>query len=312
MSAIMKRRFWLRLFLAGMAVVCAASWGISGALAFGWARRSLLARLAVSFGRPVDVGHFEFSLLSGPQLEADSVSVSEDPRFGQEYFLRAEQLRAGLRWTALLRGRVEFGTLSLIHPSLNLVHTKDGHWNIESWLPSDRAAAPPATGVGTDSAGPPRQAGVQIAGGPVAERLQHIDVDNGRINFKMEADKLPFALIDVSGHLDHDPLGRWSLDLTANPMRTSVALQDAGMLRLRGTIAGTSERLWPAALTLNWDSASLADAMRLSSGRDFGVRGVLAAELTAKIAAPTPDAAKSARAVWTIGGTLPAVPRILR
>ena len=97
----MNKRFWLRLLIAGMVIAFVASSAISGALEYGWARRPLLARLAKSFGRPVEVGHFAFSLLGGPTLEADSVSVDEDPRFGQEYFLRADQLTAGLRWTAL-------------------------------------------------------------------------------------------------------------------------------------------------------------------------------------------------------------------
>ncbi len=216
----MNKRFWLRLLIGGMVIAFVASWAISGALAYGWARRPLLARLAKSFGRPVEVGHFAFSLLGGPTLEADSVSVAEDPHFGQEYFLRADQLTAGLRWAALLRGRVEFGSLLLTRPSLNLVHNPDGHWNIESWLPP--AGGP--VGLPGSAAGP----AIHTAGDPVTERLRHIDVEGGRINFKLQADKLPFALTEVGGHLDQDTAGRWSLDLTANPMRTSVALQDAG------------------------------------------------------------------------------------
>ncbi len=130
----MRRRRWLGLALAA-AILLLAKAGVSGALEHGWARRTLLARLAASFGRPVDVGRFRINLLSGLRLEADSVTVAEDPRFGQEYFLRAEQLTAGLRWTALLRGRIEFGIVSLSRPSLNLVRLPDGSWNIESWLP---------------------------------------------------------------------------------------------------------------------------------------------------------------------------------
>ena len=88
-----------------------------------------------SFGRPVDVRYFEFSLLDGARIEAHSVTVSEDPHFGNEYFLRAETLTAGLRWAALFSGRFEFGTLSLQRPSLNLARDAEGHWNIERWLP---------------------------------------------------------------------------------------------------------------------------------------------------------------------------------
>ncbi|HZV59672.1 MAG TPA: hypothetical protein VFF42_04975, partial [Candidatus Eremiobacteraceae bacterium] len=65
------------------------------------ARRFLIAHLEASFGRPVEVGRFDFSLLDGVRLEANSVTISEDPRFGHEYFLRADTLGAGLRWSAL-------------------------------------------------------------------------------------------------------------------------------------------------------------------------------------------------------------------
>ncbi len=306
----MNRRFWLRLLVWAAVAVCAASWGVSGALHYGWARRSLLARVAMSFGRPVEVGHFEFSLLGGPRLEADSVSVSEDPRFGQEYFLRADRLTAGLRWSALLRGKVEFGTLTLTRPSLNLVHMPDGHWNVESWLPPARSATIAGAAGVRDLAGVPPEVGAEFAVAPVVKRLQYIDVDSGRINFKIQTVKTPFALIGVSGHLEQDRSGRWSLDLTATPMRTSVALQNSGTLRLRGTISGTSDRLWPAALTLSWNQASLADAMRLSSGRDLGVRGLVGAEVTATIENASPlQSAKNTKganaraAQWNIDGT---------
>src|SRR5271166_6403006 len=153
----MRKRRWLGLAFAA-AILLLAKTGVSGALEHGWARRTLLARLAASFGRPVDVGRFQMSLLSGLRLEADSVSVAEDPRFGQEYFLRAQQLTAGLRWTALLRGRIEFGVVSLSQPSLNLVRLPDGSWNIESWLPPASQPLPSSAAARADAGTPPATA----------------------------------------------------------------------------------------------------------------------------------------------------------
>jgi uncharacterized protein involved in outer membrane biogenesis len=200
----MRKRTWLRVALAVVAVLLSASWGLSLALHGGWARRSLLARLSASFGRPVDAAYFEFSLWNGPKLEAHSVTVTEDPRFGAEYFLRADELTASPRWAELLRGRLEFGTLSLTRASLNLVRDADGHWNIESWLPPPKA--------GSSAGSPSPSAGVAL-------RLAHIEIDSGRINFKRGVEKLPFALVNVSGRLDQDGTGRWSIDLEAHPAR---------------------------------------------------------------------------------------------
>ncbi|HVA94661.1 MAG TPA: AsmA family protein, partial [Candidatus Dormibacteraeota bacterium] len=288
----MSRRKWLRVILVAAVLLLAASTGFSRALQTNAARRYLLERLVASFGRPVDVGRFDFSLLDGARLEAYSVTVAEDPHFGYEYFLRADELTAGLRWSALFSGRVEFGSLSLLQPSLNLVRDADGHWNIERWLP-------PAPAGGSR----PGFVGPLAASRGRAARLTSIDVDGGRIDFKQQDNKSPFALTDVSGSVEQDRTGRWQLDLEARPMRAGVELQDIGLLRLRGTIAGTSARLQPAELNLTWRAASLADALRLAREKDYGMRGQLTLDLNARVAPPAPGAAPvsgSSGAQWSI------------
>src|SRR5579863_234556 len=107
----MTERKWLRAVLIGGVLLLAGSFGFSRALRASAARRYLIARLAASFGRPVDVSWFDFSLLDGARIEAHFVSVSEDPHFGGEYFLRADTLTAGVRWRSLLAGRFEFGSV---------------------------------------------------------------------------------------------------------------------------------------------------------------------------------------------------------
>jgi hypothetical protein len=272
----MRKRNWLRLLLIIAVSIFAVSVVFSRALQTVAARRYLITRLAASFGRPVDVARFDFSLLDGARLEAHSVTVAEDPSFGNEYFLRSETLTAGLRWGALLSGRFEFGSLSLLRPSLNLVRGADGHWNIERWLPPTQPGVPRPGFVGP----------LADSSGAQAALLYRIDVDNGRINFKQGDDKSPFALLDVSGRVDRDNAGHWQLDLEARPMRAGVELQDIGTVRLRGTIAGTSARLQPAELNLTWRAASIADALRLAWQQDYGIRGRLSLDLTARVAPP--------------------------
>jgi hypothetical protein len=290
------KRKWLRSFAILAVALLALSFGISRGLRTSAARRYLIAHLEASFGRPVEVGRFDFSLLDGARLEANSITISEDPRFGNEYFLRADALKAGFRWSALLSGRFEFGSLSLSRPSLNMVRDAQGHWNVEQWLPPA-----PAGNSRPGFVGPPAAArNVSTA------RLYRIDVDGGRINFKQGDDKSPLALIAVSGRVDHDNAGRWQLDLEGQPMRAGVELQQIGTIRLRGNIAGTSARLQPADLSLNWRDVSLADALRLAHESDSGVRGKLALDLTARIAPPHPASSgaieKSSGAQWSISG----------
>jgi uncharacterized protein involved in outer membrane biogenesis len=291
----MRKRKWLRLIFILAIALFAASIGLSRALRTSSARRFLIAHLEASFGRPVDVGRFDFSLLDGARLEANSVTIAEDPRFGNEYFLRTDILRAGLRWPALFSGRFEFGTLSLSRPSLNLVRNSQGRWNLEQWLPPASSSQSHPGFVGPPAA--PRS--ISTA------RLYRIDIDGGRINFKQGDDKSALSLIRVSGRLDQDASGRWALDLEAQPMRAGVELQEIGTLRLVGNIAGTTSRLQPAELSLTWLNVSLADALRLARESDFGVRGELAVDVNARIA-PTvsnsSNAAGDGGAQWSISG----------
>lgn len=268
----MRKRPWLRRFLAALVIVVALSAGFSRSLRTGPVHGYLTARLEAAFGRPVEVGKYRFSLLNGLRLEAEYVTVAEDPRFGYEYFLRAERLTTGLRWTSLLRGRFEFGTLSFTRPSLNLVRAADGHWNVESWLP------PPAR--------PASSAAPAFGPAAVPARLYRIEISGGRINFKLGLDKHPFALTNLSGRLEQENPGRWLMDLEGRPSRAAVTLQEAGTLRLRGRIAGTSSRLQPAELALTWHGVSLADALRLARGQDYGVWGRIMVEVTARTEAP--------------------------
>jgi AsmA family/AsmA-like C-terminal region len=297
------RRRWLRWVLVLLATLVAGNIGLSLALRGDWARRGLSARLSAGFGRPVEVGHFGFNLLSGLRLEAQSVTVYDDPRFGQEYFLRAEQLTASVRWSALLQGRFEFDTVSLTRPSLNLVRLSDGQWNIESWLPplpsgGLSAQAISGKGAGASASAP---AGWPPAGA-VTARLSRIEVEGGRINFKRDSRKLPLALVAVEGRFDHDAAGHWNIDVQANPMRAPASLQQAGTLRLRGVVGGVSARLRPASLSLSWEDASLADLSRLAQGRDYGIRGTFDAELTAHIEdSPSPA---SSWGEWAVEGRL--------
>jgi AsmA family/AsmA-like C-terminal region len=239
----------------------------------------LVTQLERAFGRPVEVASFDVRILPSPQLDANRVTVGEDPAFGHEYFLRAERLSAGLRWMGLLRGHFEFGTMSLNQPSLILVRNSEGRWNLERWLPPAKANPAQSGRV----YGPPS---------PVAlvNRLEKIEFDEGRINFKTGDDKLPFAFTAVSGSVEQVSPGRWQLQLDAQPWRSGVLLQSVGSIKVLGDVAGTSTRLQPAEISLHWSEASMADVFRLFRGQDYGLRGVFALEATAKSGLAKEDA----------------------
>jgi hypothetical protein len=266
-----KLQKWWKPTLAIVVLVIALQAGVSLLARTHRVHAYLVAHLERAFGRQVEVLSFDARILPSPQLDANGVTVGEDPAFGHEYFLRAERLSAGLRWTGLLRGHFEFGTMSLSKPSLILVRNSEGRWNLERWLPPAKA-------------NPAQDARVYGPPSPVApvNRLEKIEFDEGRINFKTGDDKLPFAFTSVSGSVEQISPGRWKLQLEAQPWRSGVSLQSAGTINVLGDVAGTSTRLQPAEITLHWSEASLADVFRLFRGQDYGLRGVFALEATAK------------------------------
>jgi len=241
-------------------------------------RNILNARLEAAFGRRIEVARYSLNLFGRPELEASPVVVFDDPRFGNEYFLRADSLTIRIRWLSLLAGRFELGTLSLSRPSLNLVRAADGRWNIEEWLPM------PSGLTGADAP--------VVARNTARLRIRRIEVDSGRVNFKRGDEKLPFAFVGVTGSVEQQSPGRWQVNLDASPSRAAVVLQQAGTLHVEGQLGGTSSRLRPADLTMQWQNAAVADALRLIGGYDHGIRGSLSMTLDAHTLGPT----------WTLGG----------
>jgi hypothetical protein len=232
----------------------------------------LVAHLERAFGRPVEVGRFSVQVLPMPELDVDAVTIGEDPTFGNEYFLRADHMTARLRWLGLFRGHFEFGTMSFTRPSLILVRNSDAQWNLERWLPPTLAAAAQGTAPVVPQA---REKSTY--------RLQKIDFDEGRINFKLGNEKRPFAFTDVSGSVEQVSPGRWQVQLEAQPWRSGVPLQSTGVLQVAGYLAGTSARLQPAQIHLHWEKVSLADLFRLATGNDSGVRGQFALDGNASV-----------------------------
>jgi len=263
-------RSWVKGLVFAAVAVFVADAGISLLIQHTSLKRRLTSRLSAAFGREVEVGSYSFSLWSGPKLEANSVVVAEDPRFGNEYFLRAESLSVRISWRSLLTGHLDLGTVSLSQPSLNLVRNADGDWNLAEWLPR-----PP------NVPNPPSRALPQPS--LVASvRFHKIEVDEGRVNFKRGDEKLPFAFSGIKGTLETETSGRWRLDLLGMPLRAAAIVQQPGTIHLVGDVGGTSSRLRPATLQLAWTGATVPDALRLLEGRDYGVRGLLSISVVAR------------------------------
>lgn len=260
------------ILLIASALLLAVQVGVSFLVRTHRVRGYLIAHLESAFGRPVEAGRFSMQILPIPELDVEAVTIGEDPAFGHEYFLRAEHMTASFRWLGLLRRHFEFGTMALTRPSLILVRDAGGRWNLEGWLPPARTAS-----SGASSFLPAQSLSESTY------HLQKIDIDDGRINFKIGDEKRPFAFTSVSGSIEQVSAGRWQLRLQATPWRSGVALQSTGILQVVGDVAGTSARLQPAEIRIHWGRASLADIFRLVTGNDSGVRGEFALDGDASV-----------------------------
>jgi uncharacterized protein involved in outer membrane biogenesis len=137
-------------------------------------RKRIVNAIGMGLGRRVEVQWVKLRILPQPGFDLENFVVYDDPRFGAEPMLRAEEVTARLRLRSLIRGRLEVGRLNLKEPSFNLVRGDDGHWNIEALL--DRAAH---TQAAPTSHLKPEQRPV----------FPYIEADNGRINFKIGAER---------------------------------------------------------------------------------------------------------------------------
>lgn len=221
-------------------------------------KTTIAGSLSRAVGRPVEIGSVHLRFLP-PGFDLENLVVEEDPQFGAEPMLRASEVTAYLRLTSLLRGRLDISRLELTEPSLNLVRTADGKWNLESLL--ERTAHAPLA--------PTAKSKMESRPG-----FPYIEATSGRINFKAGQVKKPYALLNADFALWQDSENAWGVRLRAEPLRTDMNLNDAGLLRLNGSWQRAENlRDTPLQFSLQWDRVQLGQLTKLISGTDRGWRG---------------------------------------
>ena len=252
--------------------------------------QSLRTRLAhsigLALGREVEIGEVSLRLLPQPGFDLRNFVVHDDPGFGAEPMLRADEVTATLRLSSflhlrsLLQGHFEIARLDLSQPSFNLVRNADGHWNVENLL--ERAAKNPVAPTAKPK-------------GEVRPAFPYIEADQARINFKLGQEKKPYALTNAQLALWQDSENAWGVRLKAQPVRTDFNLSDTGLLRMEGSWQrAASLQTMPMRFELQWDQGQLGQATKLAFGRDKGWRGGIT--VFAKLAGTPEDLAVAADA----------------
>jgi hypothetical protein len=232
-------------------------------------QKRIASNISNALGRPVSFDHVSLTLLPMPGFTLENFVVDEDPAFGFEPVLRADQVDVTLRLSSLWHPHVEFSKISFTEPSVNLVRV-NGRWNIETLLlqASHLEVAPTA----------------QRFAGP-ARRFPYIEATGARLNLKFDQEKSPVSLTDTAFALWLPEPHQWHLRLEAHPVRTDSIPGDTGTIRAEGTLGGAEFKAAslaqiPIDLEGDWRDAQLGGISRLMLGRDPGVRGKFALTFT--------------------------------
>src|SRR3984957_4395129 len=136
--------------------------------------------MSASLGRPVHMSGVELRILPRPGFVITDLTVDEDPAYGVEPVLHANEVKAAIRLFSLWRGRLEISRVSVDEASLNLVHAADGRWNLD---PLFRTAAQAQPGAASS----------QNRNIP----LPYLEATNSRINIVRGYEKLPYSLVNA-------------------------------------------------------------------------------------------------------------------
>jgi AsmA-like C-terminal region/AsmA family len=226
----------------------------------------LILSISRGVGRSVDIGAVHIRLLPRPGFDLENFVVYDDPAFGAEPILRASEVTADLRLMSLVRGRLEIARLDLTEPSLNLAHQLGGRWNLAALL--ERTAHIPLAPTAKTKSEP-------------RPGFPYIEGTSGRINFKVGAEKKPYALTNADFALWQDSENAWGVRLKAQPFRSDLNLNDTGQLQVNGTWQRAAVlQETPLQFSVEWSRAQLGQLTKLFTGNDLGWRGGIQLEVT--------------------------------
>lgn len=255
-----RKRRYLRIIITALVLLLVTAWVVPSFFNAERYRPLLKSALEKALHRRITFGRIALHLFPQPGFTVDNVVVGEAPAFGLEPFARVQSIDCELLWRSLWHSGLEFGTLQLEHPSINLVRNAAGEWNIENLLLNSGIARPPHA---------------RASGASHLPSLR-VEADDARFNFKLRQDKKPFAVVDSQAEIDIDfDSRRISFRLSGDPVRTDLELPTPGPVELEGTWKPAEESGNTLDATLRTRGSLLYDWIPLVTGRNPGVYGVV-------------------------------------
>ena len=213
-------------------------------------RPRIQAALEAALNRHVRIGAVHLNLFTGPGFSVDTVVIDDDQSAGIEPFAYVESMRARVQLASLFSGRLAFSSLRLDSPSVNLVKTPSGPWNIQPML--DRTAQSNSTH---------------------RHAVPDIQIRDGRLNFKFGDTKSVFYIRGADVDIYPNESGDVVIRFSGAPARTDRGSQAFGQLSARGMLhsgPGGEDQL---NMGLRLERTGIAEMVRLFNGRDLGLHG---------------------------------------
>lgn len=152
----------------------------------------LLDRAQQALKRRVSVGDVEVTLLNGIGVRLNNFTMSDDPTYSSDDFVRAKDLQINLKLWPLLRGRVQVKRAILHDPVISVVRDAKGNFNFSTIAKKDkdkekskdeakeRTAKQPSLGLLVSM--------VDVSGGEIRYRDQkeHTDLQLSQVDLKLE------------------------------------------------------------------------------------------------------------------------------
>ncbi|HTS51112.1 MAG TPA: AsmA family protein [Bryobacteraceae bacterium] len=223
-------------------------------------RPRIRAALEAALNRRVEIGAVHLNLFTGPGFTVERVVIGDDPAAGVEPFAYVESMRARVRLTSLLAGKLAFSSLHLDAPSVNLVRTPEGAWNVQPWL--DRP----------------------LAAKSAPQTFPDIQISGGRLNFKFGDTKSIFYISEADVDVYPNEQGELVLRFSGVPARTDRGSQTFGQISARGLLRAGPHGAERLTMGVRLERTSMSEIVQLFDARDLGVHGFTIAE--AQLAGP--------------------------
>lgn len=151
-------------------------------------RPDIESALSDKLGRKVQIGHLSVSLFSG-SLEADQISIADDPAYNSGAFLTAKSLAVGIDVMPLIFSRnLRVHALEFKEPQIELLRTTAGVWNFSTLGGTTTSKKTPAND-------PPASA---TSSGLNSFTVDKLKISNGTIAFGRAGQPTRLAYQDVN------------------------------------------------------------------------------------------------------------------